>query len=669
MTSLGGDIVNRVRRLPKPAQATVALQPLFEAVSNAIHAVEDLYLGESVQKGRIGVTITNLKDSDKVRIIVSDNGVGLDTKRFDAFCMTDTDYKLERGGKGIGRLMWLDAFESIKVVSVFKQSSVPRKREFVFQLHKTDQITDEKMSEMPSGTPTGTIITFNGIRGAYRKPFPVRPKVLIRHFGSHFLADFIMQKSARVDVVIDGSNTVFPDAITALLVEDRGEQNVGSEIFGDLKVASFICRKVASADFDGDHQLHFIANGRTVLTRKIDGLIGIGRFGADRSCVYHGCVSGQYLDDRVNQERTNFNFGEDVVEQIAKECANNIREAALKGEIEEFDGGRLVTMKEFLNEYPSFQFENAEQLIKRTPKNAVKAEQFAQALIPTRIRRDQERNKTVQGLISTLASASGVPENFGESVRKAADDVRAEEQRQLTEYVMRRKMVLDVLDLLIKRVRETESGQDDYHLENTLHQFICPMKVRGDDPKKVELADHELWIIDERLAFTKYFASDVPISSLIQKSDSNERSDILVFDKIHGLGLKEQEPLSRVMLVEFKKPGLKKYEENYSPLNQISRYLNQIVSGKVETFDASHLRVTDDCVFYCYVIADIVGALDIHTSAWQTTANGRGRWTPLSGKYRGSIEVIEWVDLIKDARMRNASFIHAAGMPINLSGV
>jgi hypothetical protein len=82
--------------------------------------------------------------------------------------------------------------------------------------------------------------------------------------------------------------------------------------------------------------------------------------------------------------------------------------------------------------------------------------------------------------------------------------VRAEEQRQLTEYVLRRKIVLDVLDVLIRRVRETESGRDDHHLGSTLHQFICPMKLRGDDPSRIERSDHDLWIIDERLVFAKY---------------------------------------------------------------------------------------------------------------------------------------------------------------------
>jgi hypothetical protein len=116
------------------------------------------------------------------------------------------------------------------------------------------------------------------------------------------------------------------------------------------------------------------------------------------------------------------------------------------------------------------------------------------------------------------------------------------------------------------------------------------------------------------------------------------------------------------MLVEFKRPGRPSYEERYSPLNQVSRYLTELAGNHVESFDRERVRVAPDCVFYCYIVADIVGDLDIHTSTWRTTANGRGRWMELSGKFRGTIEVIDWKDLISDARSRNHAFIHAAGL-------
>jgi hypothetical protein len=664
MTSLRGDVLNRVRRLPKPTQAAEALQPVFEAVSNSLHAVEDAFSDKYQARGKITVTITAPKTPADVEIIVADNGVGLDPDRFDAFCKTDTDFKLARGGKGIGRLLWLDAFQSVRVASIYRHQGQIFRRSFTFRLEAEDQITDETNDPIEDGTTdTGTVITFKGLRGtAYQTKFPSQAATIVKHFGSHFFADFILGRAPEVTVDIDGAASVFPEEIQKLRIEDRGVASMDTENFGQLKLANFVCHKAASANFDGLHQMHLVANGRTVTTRKIDGLIGIGRFGPNGDCVYHGCVTGEFLDERVNQERTQFNFDETIIEDIIRACAEYGRDHAIKDEVVEFDKQRLGTMKEFVEEYPSFGFEEAADLLARTPKNAVKAEEFARALIPLRIRRDQERNKTIKEIVATLHDAADLPADFAVSVRKAADDIKAEEQRQLTEYVLRRKTVLDVMDVLVRRIRERGNGTQDYQLESTLHQFICPMKLRGDDPSKVEQSDHDLWVIDERLTFTKYFASDVPFSQITGEDGGPRRPDLLIYDRLHGLGAEGEDPLKRVMLVEFKQPGRKDYDERYTPLTQISEYITKLKGGQIEDFRQGRVRVADDCIFYCYMIADIVGKLEIQTNGWRTTANGRGRIFELQGKFRGMIEIIEWVDLIADARLRNHAFLHAAGL-------
>jgi hypothetical protein len=663
MTSMRGDIVNRVRRLPKPSDAAEALQPLFEAVSNSLHAVEDTFGDRYQALGRIAVTFANHRDPTNIEIVVSDNGVGLEPSRFHAFCTTDTDFKIAQGGKGIGRLLWLDAFNSINVVSRYRENGQAYRRSFTFRLQHEDQITGET-NELVQGGPggTGTVVTFKGLRGnAYQSKFPIQPATIVKHFGSHFFADFILGRSPPVTIDIGGEATTFPQEIENLRVEDRGVETIETSEFGRLQLANFVCDKAASANFDGLHQVHLVANGRTVMTRKIDGLMGVGRFGPDNNYVYHGCVTGEFLDERVNQERTQFNFDETVVESIVRTCAEYARGHAMRAEIVQFDEERLGTLRQFVDDYPSFGFEEAEQLLARTPKNAVKSEEFARALIPIRIRRDQERNRTIRGIVATLNGAAEVPQDFAATVRQAAAEIKAEEQRQLTEYVLRRKVVLEVMEVLIRRIRERGDGSQDFQLESTLHQFICPMRLRGDDPTRVEQSDHDLWIIDERLTFAKYFASDLPFTQIVDGEGNVRRPDLLIYDRIHGLGAKGENPLTRVMLVEFKKPGRRRYDERYSPANQISAYITRLRNGEIEDFQQGRVRVSEDCVFYCYVVADIVGELDVHTSSWRTTANGRGRIYELQGRFRGVIEIIEWSDLIADARLRNHAFLHAAG--------
>lgn len=658
LANMTGDIVNRIKRLPKPASTSQALQPIFEAVSNSIHAITDLYGEESSTKGKIKIEVTNLGNPDDTTIEIDDNGIGLEEKRFEAFKTTDTAFKISRGGKGVGRLLWLDAFSEIYIESVYKQNEKICVRQFRFVLRENDQIDIISEKEENSQRSCGTFVRFRGLRiSSYRKFFPTYAKVFTKHFGSHFLSDFIMGRSPLVMLGIDGSNTDFPSGITDMLDEERPEQFIETDEFGKLKLSSFIFKKEASSDFDGMHQLHLIAGRRTVTTRKIDGLLGLSRFGEKRDLVYHGCVEGEFLEERVNQERTGFNFGEDVANEIARLCAQNVRSTSLKSETEEFDATRLASMNNFLSEYPSFGFASPDHLLDNTPKNATKPEDFARALVPHRIRRDQQRRKKVQSIIDQVDNDTDIPADFTNAVRDAADDVRAEEQRQLTEYILRRKLALDVLEVLIRKIRKNKD-KHLYHLEGTLHQFICPMRVRGDDYRKIEYTDHDLWIIDERLAFARYFASDVTFSQLIEESKNTERPDLLIFDKIHGLGIPGEDPLERVMLIELKHPNREDYEDKYLPGNQIMRYLDELSDSTISAYNGEDLRISKDCVFHCFVVADIVGKLKVHTRGWETTSNGRGKWMALKGDYRGSIEIIEWKDLIKDARSRNRAFVN-----------
>jgi DNA topoisomerase VI subunit B len=96
MTSLSGDIVNRVKRLPKPTLAAEALQPVFEAVSNSLHAVEDAFGDAYQQRGLINVTITSPRTPADIQIIVSDNGVGLEPDRFKAFAQALIPIRIHR---------------------------------------------------------------------------------------------------------------------------------------------------------------------------------------------------------------------------------------------------------------------------------------------------------------------------------------------------------------------------------------------------------------------------------------------------------------------------------------------------------------------------------------------------------------------------------------------
>jgi hypothetical protein len=75
LPALTPNIENRVRKLPKPSNATQSLQPLFEAVSNAMFAIEDEF-DDRVSEGRIDISVSHLSDPAKITIEVADDGIG-----------------------------------------------------------------------------------------------------------------------------------------------------------------------------------------------------------------------------------------------------------------------------------------------------------------------------------------------------------------------------------------------------------------------------------------------------------------------------------------------------------------------------------------------------------------------------------------------------------------
>ena len=119
------DIAGRIRNVSLAAGKP--LLPLYEAVVNSIQAIEDA--GET--NGHIEIAI--LRDNEHLygeqepdigEIIgfeVIDNGIGFNDDNYHAFETSDTTYKAKRGGKGIGRFMWLVAFERVEVLSHFEK--------------------------------------------------------------------------------------------------------------------------------------------------------------------------------------------------------------------------------------------------------------------------------------------------------------------------------------------------------------------------------------------------------------------------------------------------------------------------------------------------------------------------------------------------------------------
>jgi hypothetical protein len=64
-----------------------------------------------------------------------------------------------------------------------------------------------------------------------------------------------------------------------------------------------------------------------------------------------------------------------------------------------------------------------------------------------------------------------------------------------------------ILDLLVERLKR--KNDEKFQLEAAIHELIFPLKTTSDDPGV--WGHQNLWLVDERLAYHRYLASDKPL--------------------------------------------------------------------------------------------------------------------------------------------------------------
>lgn len=663
MTSLRPNLVKRIDRLPKPTNVAAALQPLFEAISNSIHSVQDRFGDRVTVLGKIEVTVETNRKKECVWALVQDNGIGLNEKNWAAFTTTDTDNKLQIGGKGVGRLLWLDCFQTIKVTSTFEADEGLQRRSFDFVLALDDQIQNEVIGPATDATGPSFQVRFDGLRdNGYLSKFPGRDNFVFQHLTSHFLPTFIGGRCPQISVYVGDETRHFPEAIDDIVHRRETGIELATEEYGLLRLTLMECDKVASSDMNGSHFVHFIAHDRTVHSRSIDSKLGLKYFGDNEDRVFHAIVTGEFLDKSVNQERTAFMFEDVVIDRIINDVCFTEIERFLADPLSELGGEQRKRIEEITETYPSVAFGDTDELQAKLPSGELHADAIFGHLSRERFRRDQRQAEKIKSVLRRLKEGEVGPDSFDQAISEAGKAIGEAEQRSLTEYIVRRKVVLDFIEILLQKVRE-DTRDSSYQREDLLHTFICPLRIDtlADGSHKVSAAaSHDLWIVDERLTFAQYFSSDQEFTALSKAIESSDRPDVLIFDYAHGL--KESDEPSKVLLLEFKRPNRTDYSDTDNPQMQVERYIKTLQGGGLTDVRGRPIKLDDRTIFHCFIVADIVGKLDEWTFSWQRTADGRGRIYQPSGGFRGTIELVGWDALLGDARARNKAFFERAGI-------
>ncbi len=655
MADLKSDIVGRVSRLPIRPSEKGALLPLMEAISNSIQSVTEVYAADTSKKGQIKITVVRLDHTDDPIITgfdVEDNGLGFNDDNYRSFLTPDSRWKESKGGKGVGRLAWLKVFKQISINSVYRQDKKYLRREFGFQLTEENQVPDKVPVEV-SEKRSLTRISFRTFASDFDRRCPAKGETIAHRIVSHFVPLFIGGNAPRMTLV-DGEDTYNVEEIFTEAIVDQSTSTIEVDDAGivrQLELWNLKCKKIARFHAGGSNFAFLSGNNRSVVEYPLDEQLGLKTL--DGEYVYLGCVSGEYLDRHVNPERSAFTLEGKELDAVKKAVARGARQY-LHEYVRATLDQKVHVAREIISENPQFLYVERElgEFTEGLQPNCIKKEDIFVELARNRFRR-QKKFIQVGKEITTKAA---IGEALDQKISEYEQYIRDEKKGALAEYVVRRKAVLDLFESFLEY---DDPEKESHKREEALHQLICPMRV---DNNLLTIDDHNLWILDDRLAFSHYFSSDLEIKKFTALQ-SDERPDIAFFFG-SCVAWRETDGADAVVIVEFKRPMREDYSKGKDPVQQVLHYVNTLKTtpGLVDVKGKAIRGINEGTAFHCYVVCDITRELEERIiGRLLKTPDGDG-YFGYSQNPNAFVEIVPYGKLLRDARKRNVVFFERLGI-------
>lgn len=622
------------------------LLPVLEAVSNAMHGIEARFDDRAGLDGRVDIAFTDANDPSKILISITDNGVGLDDDNYRSFKTPFSGHKLKKRGRGFGRFIAFKVFSRILYSSRYELLGHASTRTFRFDIMQDQEFI--YFDGDPDFAHVGMRVDYNAplttwhdlIRGLNQSD-------VADHIASHFLPQFLYGWLPEITISFDGAE---PESITSRFKNTFVESETGQivvDIDGIQETLDYSLTKIEKTRSFKNHCLLFAAADRIVGAPKdLTNILGTPHFTDEenKNYIVLGVVRGDAFEARLNDARTGISLNPKAVERIVG-AVSGVIQASEASQIEKIKAGQSVELTDALRENPILRLglrgRTVKEYVTHKPNNWT-AQQFVSDLAIERFRASKDLSKAI-----TLAAAS--PENYVESIREIVSKIDQGNKEALAEYVIHRKRVIEMIEVARKYDQNAKHAPED-----VIHDLVFK---RFSDTVNLDYFEHNLWLIDDALAFLPYAASDRTAKGAgRQKGD--KVPDLAFFDDSLILGDNDG---TTVTIVEFKKPSRNDYAfgpAKSDPVKQILETLELAVrAGGVTKTDGTHMSFTGVVRRFGYLVADhtptLVSVLRDHD--FKNDQNPK-----IFFRYRDNekifIQAIGYDTLIENAKKRNQAF-------------
>jgi ribosome-associated translation inhibitor RaiA len=661
--------VNIKRAIGNIRSSTTVYTPIVETIVNGIQAIEE----KKEVNGTVLITVIRSSQQeldDKlpkiVGIKVRDNGIGFTQANRNSFDTLYSDYKLTQGGKGFGRFTCLKYFERMTVESTYFDNGF-KIRKFRMGLDN-EIIVDEVIAEANS-IETGTEVSLeNANNTSLNQKLSTVARSLVEMLLPYFITkDYVCPKITLSE--IDDSNSIIlndylgsTDAVIREIPLTNNSFSLGENTAKrEFEVRVF---KIFSPR-NKVSKISLVAHKREVTETPIHNFIpefldefyeksSDGGNILERNFIIKTYVTSPYLDENVSLERGAFEFPKEsdflcgISQTDIEKKSAELTKQAVSEEIKSRQDKKRERIENYVEQQAPWHKTTLKSIDSTSfPVNSSDAD------IESLLQREKfKAEMQIRSEIIAIMKDDDSEELLA-SISNVVSKISEQSKNDLVHYVAMRRKVLEIFR------KSLEMGLDEkYASETAVHDILFPTKS---DSLSTSYEDHNLWIIDERLNFTSYISSDLPL-----KGGKSERPDLIVYNRrIAFRG--DNEASNPVTVFEFKKPGRDDFVNPSSkedPVQQIIRYVNSIRAGEYLTPKGTKIHVADNTPFYGYAICSLTPKVE----RWLRDEKdfkpmpdklGWFKWIDNINLY---IEIISWDKLLRDADMRNKVFFQTLGI-------
>ncbi|MDT0685228.1 ATP-binding protein [Autumnicola psychrophila] len=675
-------------------RSKISFQPIYEAFTNSLEAVKIKSKTKTDFKGEIRIRIYSTQNTDESlsfsRLEIEDNGIGFNDEEFNRF-VTYKDFTKGFKNLGSGRIQYVHNFDNTKFISKYQSNGDFREREFVVSkddkfLAKNSITFHKKDKLIFKGESTGTRLIFEGLLDKTKASYhSLNDKILKDHLLKRYVQYFCLNKESlptiKIEHFIYGEKLSTSyitikdipkiDKTTNIDVEYSKLSDDGKNVINVDKSETFTINAYKlNKSFLKENQIKLTSKDEVIENFDIDlQLLTKDEIIDDSHFLF--LISSDYLDEKDKNERGEIDipnyheFSSNSNVFYEEEIILDLVENQINGAVYE-----LYPEIEKINKVKQLEFEKLKQMfllsdledLNISPNDSDK--KILEKFYTAEAKKQAELDANLKHSIDRLNILDTTAEDYSDSLEKEIENIvrviPLQNKKELTHYVARRKLVLELFALILDRKLSVQNDGSRNKDEALLHNLIFQQSNDSSDKS-------DLWIINEDFIYFQGI-SESKLSDLEIDGEKLLRDDLTKEEEefIRSLGedryAKRPDILlfpeeQKCIIIEFKNPSVSVSDH----LNQINNYATLL-----KNFTTSQFNLT---TFYGYLIGEKINALDVRTydADFKDAYNFDYLYRPAktianlfnSNQAEGSLytEVLKYSTLLERAKMRNKTFI------------